>query len=117
MIAFFPLTLPIFGVIGLGWAIQRAKVLPSDLPNSLGWFSFHVALPGLVLQLTAQEPLRRSFYPMFFGAHLGVGAVIFALVVCVSGALRRSLESARAAVHRLRDLAPASTPPNSGQLS
>jgi hypothetical protein len=89
MIAFVLLSLPIFGVVALGWmAIWTGLAAPGAL-DVLGAFSFRFALPALVLRLIAGQPLGRSFNPIFYGGYLASGGLIFALVFGVSLILDR----------------------------
>jgi hypothetical protein len=39
MIAFLLLTLPIFGVVAVGWIAVRVKLRPAGLVDSVGWLS------------------------------------------------------------------------------
>ena len=84
MIGFFLLSLPVFGVIGVGWAATRAHLLASGALDALNVFSFRFALPALVLRLIAAQPLRQSFNPGFYAGYLASGAVVFMLVLGVS---------------------------------
>jgi malonate transporter and related proteins len=40
MIAFVLLSLPVFGVVGLGWAATRTRLETAGLLDALGAFSF-----------------------------------------------------------------------------
>lgn len=84
MIGFFLLSLPVFGVIGVGWAATRAHLLASGALDALNVFSFRFALPALVLRLIAGQPLRQSFNPGFYAGYLASGAIVFMLVLGVS---------------------------------
>jgi malonate transporter len=84
MIGFFLLSLPVFGVIGVGWAATRAHLLSSGALDALNVFSFRFALPALVLRLIAGQPLRQSFNPGFYAGYLASGAVVLMLVLGVS---------------------------------
>jgi len=84
VIGFFLLSLPVFGVIGVGWAATRAHLLASGALDALNIFSFRFALPALVLRLIAGQPLRQSFNPGFYAGYLASGAVVFMLVLGVS---------------------------------
>jgi malonate transporter and related proteins len=65
------LCLPIFAVIGLGWLATRARLAPPVMVEAVGAFSFHFALPALLLRLMAAQPLGSSFDPRFFAGYLG----------------------------------------------
>jgi malonate transporter len=89
MIAFLLLSLPIFGVVALGFLATRAGFATQGALDALGFFSFRFALPALVLRLIAGQPLGRSFDPAFFGAYLASGGAIFALTLGLSMLLAR----------------------------
>jgi len=89
MIAFVLLSLPIFGVVALGWAATRTGLATPGALDALGAFSFRFALPALVLRLIAGQPLGRSFNPVFYGGYLASGGLIFALVFGLSRILDR----------------------------
>lgn len=84
MIGFFLLSLPVFGVIGMGWAATRAHLLAAGALDALNVFSFRFALPALVLRLIAGQPLRQSFNPAFYAGYLASGVAVFMVVLGVS---------------------------------
>jgi len=84
MTNFFLLSMPIFSVIGVGWATTRAHLVAQGALDSLNAFSFRFALPALLLRLIADQPLRQSFNPEFYTGYLGSGAIIFVLVLGTS---------------------------------
>jgi len=84
MIAFLLSSLPIFGIVALGWAAIRMQLAPPSLRDALGAFSFRFALPALVFRLIAGQPLGRSFDPIFYVGYLASGGLIFALVFALS---------------------------------
>jgi predicted permease len=95
VIAFVLLSLPVFGVVALGWAAARASLAPPGALDALGAFSFRFALPALVLRLVAEQPLDRAFNPAFYGGYLASGSIVFALVFGLSQLLdRQALTSA-----------------------
>lgn len=89
MIAFVLFSLPIFGVVALGWAAMRTRLASPGALEALGAFSFRFALPALVLRLIAGQPLGRSFNPVFYGGYLASGGLIFAFVFGLSRILER----------------------------
>ncbi len=97
MIGFFLLSLPVFGVIGVGWAATRAHLLASGALDALNVFSFRFALPALVLRLIAGQPLRQSFNPGFYAGYLASGVVVFVLVLGVSRLIAASSVAAAGA--------------------
>lgn len=56
MIAFVLLSLPIFGVVALGWIATRMRLAPAGAIDALGAFAFYFALPALVLK-TDEQPI------------------------------------------------------------
>lgn len=93
MINFVLLSVPIFGIIALGWAATRARAVSSSALDALGAFSFRFALPALVLRLIAIQPLDRSFNGTFYGGYLASGSLVFALVFGLSYSLGRQTAS------------------------
>jgi predicted permease len=81
MISFFLLSLPIFAVIGVGWAATRTRLVSQGTLDALNAFSFRFALPALLLRLIAGQSLRQSFNPEFYTGYLASGAIIFVLVL------------------------------------
>lgn len=97
MISFFLLSLPIFTVIGVGWAATRTRLVAQGELDALNAFSFRFALPALLLRLIAGQPLRQSFNPEFYTGYLASGAIIFVLVLGTSRVVAaRDLSSAAA---------------------
>jgi len=84
MISFFLISLPIFAVIGVGWAAARTRLVAQGELDALNAFSFRFALPALLLRLIAGQPLRQSFNPEFYTGYLASGAIIFVLVLGAS---------------------------------
>src|ERR1700736_6653861 len=84
MINFFLLSLPIFAVIGVGWAATRTRLVAQGALDALNAFSFRFALPALLLRLIAGQPLRQSFNRQFYTGYLASGAIIFVLVLGTS---------------------------------
>lgn len=89
MIAFLLLSLPIFGVVALGWIALRWRLAPPGAVDALGAYAFRFALPALVLRLVAGQPLGRSFNPAFCAGYLASGMLVFALVFALSRLLDR----------------------------
>jgi len=76
MISFFLPSLPIFAVIGVGWAATRTRLVAQGALDALNAFSFRFALPALLLRLIAGQPLRQSFNAAFYIGCLASGAII-----------------------------------------
>ncbi|MGH7015104.1 MAG: hypothetical protein ACREEL_13280 [Stellaceae bacterium] len=73
------LSLPVFGVIALGWAATWAGLIAPAALDALSAFSFRFALPALVIRLIAAQPLDQLFNPAFYSGYLASGAVVFSL--------------------------------------
>ncbi|MBX6320941.1 MAG: AEC family transporter, partial [Rhodospirillaceae bacterium] len=84
MIRFVLLSLPVFGVVALGWAAMRVRLATPTILEALTAFAFRFALPALVLRLVAGQPFGRSFHPLFYGGYLASGGLVFALVFGLS---------------------------------
>jgi malonate transporter len=84
MTNFFLLSLPIFAVIGGGWAATRTRLVAQGALDALNAFAFRFALPALPLRLIAGQPLRQSFEPGFYTGYLATGVIIFVLVLGTS---------------------------------
>ena len=94
VIAFLALCLPIFAVIGVGWAAAwRGTITPATV-DAVGHFSFFFALPALLLRLMAAQPLSRSFDPGFFLGYLGACLAVFALAMAAALPFRRRAPAA-----------------------
>jgi malonate transporter len=78
------LSLPVFGIVALGWAAARARLVTGGALDALGAFAFRFALPALVLRLVAGQPLGSSFHPAFYGGYLASGGLLFAVVFGLS---------------------------------
>lgn len=89
MISFVLLSLPIFGVVAVGWAAMRLRIVKADALDALGAFSFRFGLPALVLPLIANQPIREAFNPAFFAGYLASGGLVFAFMLGVSRAVAR----------------------------
>jgi predicted permease len=89
MIGFVLLSLPIFGVVALGWAATRMHLTSADALDALGAYSFRFALPALVFRLIASQPLGHAFNPVFYAGYLASGGLIFAGVFSISRILAR----------------------------
>jgi|SRR5215472_12070611 len=70
MIDFFVLSLPIFAVMGVGWAATRTRLVAQGALDALNAFSFQFALPALVLRLIVGQPLRQAFNPEFYTGYV-----------------------------------------------
>jgi malonate transporter len=97
MIKFLLLSLPVFGVVAVGWAASRTRVATPAMLDALGAFSFRFALPILVFRLIAIQPLGRSFNPTFYGGYLASGAALFATVFVFSRVFDRKYLAAAGA--------------------
>src|SRR5882672_4059810 len=107
MVKFFLLSLPIFAVIGVGWAATRTRLVAQGALDALSAFSFRFALPALLVRLIADHPLRQSFNPEFYTGYLASGAIIFVLVFgtsCIVAARGPSTAGAHATTATVSNL-------------
>ena len=88
MISFFLISMPIFAVIGVGWAATRTRLVSQGALDALNAFSFRFALPALLLRLIAGQPLRQSFNPEFYTGYLASAAIIFTPLAFDQSAIR-----------------------------
>jgi malonate transporter len=77
VLSFLSLCAPIFAVIGLGWGAARFRLVQPQVVDAVGTFSFHFALPALLLRLMGSQPLSHSFEPVFFAGYLAVCLTVF----------------------------------------
>jgi len=84
MIDFVLLSLPVFGVVAIGWLALRLGLLPPASLDALGGFSFRFALPALVFRLIGAHPLSESFDAVFYVGYLGAGGLVFVAMVLIS---------------------------------
>jgi malonate transporter and related proteins len=107
MIGFLLLSLPIFGVVALGWMAVRLRLVAVGALDTLGAFSFRFALPALACRLIAGQPLGRSFDPVFYEGYLASGSLVFAVVFglsLLSGKRAVAVASARATAATVSNL-------------
>src|SRR5258708_26478129 len=97
MTSFFLISLPIFAVIGVGWAATRTRLVAQGALDALNAFSFRFALPALLLRLIAGQPLRQSFNPEFYTGYLSSAAIIFLLALGTSRVVAARVLSTAAA--------------------
>jgi malonate transporter len=91
------LTLPIFGVMALGWMATRTRLTPPAALDALSAFAFRFALPALVFRLISSQPLAGSLNPLFYGGYLLGGSLVFALAFLLSRIVdRRAVATAGA---------------------
>jgi len=76
------LCLPIFAVIGLGFAAVRLRTVPMVMVEAVGAFAFHFALPALLFRLLATQPLAEILDARFL---LGYLAACLATLLGVMG--------------------------------
>jgi len=74
------IVLPIFLMIGLGWALRRLRFISAADGSTLSRLIFHVAAPALLLRSAAQTPLSHSLDPRVIGVMAGGSAVYAAIV-------------------------------------
>lgn len=69
MLIILTITLPIFAIVGLGWATTRAGMFsPADM-RIFGRFVINIALPALLFGSVAKRDLAEVFNPTFLGIY------------------------------------------------
>ena len=91
------LTIPIFGLMALGWTAMRTGLVPAAALDALSAFAFRFALPALVFRLVAGQPLAGSLNLSFYGGYLLSGSVVFALAFALSRIVDRRTVAAAGA--------------------
>jgi predicted permease len=85
------LSLPIFGIVALGWAATRLRLTSPGALDALGAFAFRFALPALVFRLIAGQPLAAAGLapPVPLDSFLGLlgGAAAPTALFAMGGAL------------------------------
>lgn len=77
MQAIFTVVLPIFAIIGCGYAAGRFRILGDQSSEALNAFTYYFALPAVFFLSMAKAPLDRIFDWPFISAFLGASAVVY----------------------------------------
>ncbi len=80
------LCLPIFAVIGLGFAAVRRRIVPPVMIEAVGAFAFTFALPAMLFRLMASQKLAEIVDARFLAAYLACCLATFGGVVAASAA-------------------------------
>lgn len=84
MLLFLLISLPIFAVIAIGWAVGRRGLLDATAVNALNWFAFTVAMPALMVRVIARQPADALLnLPFLLGVAI-VAAVLFVAALALS---------------------------------
>ncbi len=95
MLDLLSLTLPIFLLIGLGFAAKRLDLVTREQIGGIATFVLYFALPSLILHALASQDLRSDFeWGYLFAYGLGSGAVFLLEIVALRVVLKRPLERA-----------------------
>lgn len=95
MQALLDVILPVFLVLGFGYAMARAKLLDDSIIDGVMRFAQNFAMPFLLFRGVAQLDLGRAFDPALLGAfYLGVAGCFAAGVVGARVLFRRPLPDA-----------------------
>ena len=87
-------TLPIFLLIGLGFAAVRFDAMSGADSRSLGVFVLRFALPALVFRALAQRPFAEIAHLDFLGVYALASLAIFGLAFALAFRARRDLSAA-----------------------
>lgn len=99
------LILPVFAVIVTGWIVGRLGILPRALADGLVQFAYCVAMPALLFDAVAKEPVAAMLDLPFLAAFGGASLLVWAAV----GAASRFLAGRDAALATVDGLAAAMT--------
>ncbi|MGB0662630.1 MAG: AEC family transporter [Pontibacterium sp.] len=80
MVSIFASTAPIFVIIGFGFLIVKAGLLPRDAVPVLGRFVLFVAMPCMVFGTLVKMDLREIFNPHYFGVYALGSLAAFVLI-------------------------------------
>ncbi len=100
MDAFLTVSVPVFGLIFIGYLAGRFGVLGEQSSEALNRFVYYFALPALLFIFVARAPLDRIFYWPFLAAWGGGLALTFAFTALVARVVYRD----RLAVVGLRSM-------------
>jgi hypothetical protein len=100
MEALVDIVLPVFAIMGAGYAAGRFRLLGEHAPGALNAFVFYVALPALFFGSMAQVELSQVFYWPFIAAFGGGLIGTFGLSLLVAA----FLFPARLSVHALHGM-------------
>lgn len=84
MQALINIAVPVFAIIGCGYAARRLGLLGDASTEALNGFVYYFALPAVFLHSMATAPLDRIFDPGFVGAYLGGGIVVYGIAMTVA---------------------------------
>lgn len=84
MLQFFLASSPIFAVVALGFAAGRARLVAPEGFAAFAAYAFNLALPALLTQLLARQPLAGAFEPRFFLAMGAAGLLCFAATAALA---------------------------------
>lgn len=76
MLDLVSLTLPIFLLIGIGFAAVRSGFVGQDVTKALGFFVLNIAMPALILRALLVQDLRQTFNLSYIGVYLGASLVV-----------------------------------------
>jgi hypothetical protein len=87
MQAVFTIVTPVFGLILLGWAAMRIKLLTEEGANGLTAFVFYVAIPCLLFGSVARGSLAAGDHVRVALAYFTALLIVFALAIPIARAL------------------------------
>jgi predicted permease len=70
------LTLPIFLLIGIGFAAVRSGFVGQDVTKALGFLVLNIAMPALILRALLGQDLRQTFNLSYIGVYLAASLVV-----------------------------------------
>lgn len=78
------ISLPFFGLVGVGWLAGRFKVLDQAAATGVNAFVYWFALPAMLFMKMADAPLAEAFDWRFVAAYSGGGLLSFAACVVLA---------------------------------
>jgi malonate transporter and related proteins len=89
------LILPIFVLVGVGYAAVRLSFVPEQLVQALGGFVLNFALPALILHALLQQDLRQTLNWNYILAYAAGSLVVFiAMLLFLRAGLKKPLPHA-----------------------
>ncbi|HOB92446.1 MAG TPA: AEC family transporter [Aquabacterium sp.] len=84
MLRILEVTVPFFGLVGLGWLAARRGWLPMEAIPGLNRFVLYFALPCMLFRFAAATPVARLFDAAVFGSWLLCALLMVALAIVLT---------------------------------
>ena len=90
MAVILDIVLPIFGVVLIGYAVARFRLIAAEKIDGLADFTFYVAIPALLFRSVLRNIRWETADPGVLIAYFGSGIGLFALTALLGGRLLRA---------------------------